>query len=86
LVVAHYCGGSASGVFGQAQGAGIVAAADQYGFIMILPQTTNAATSAKCWDVGSKQSLTHDGGGDTQAVAQMVRYAITQYKANPDRV
>ena len=54
LVVAHYCGGSASGVFGQAQGGGIVAAADRSGFIMIFPQTTNAATSAKCWDVGSR--------------------------------
>jgi len=30
LVVAHHCGGSASGVFGQAQGGGIVAAADQW--------------------------------------------------------
>jgi len=86
LVVAHFCGGSASAVFGQAQGGGIVAAADKYGFIMILPQTTNPASSAKCWDVGSKQSLTHDGGGDTQAVAQMVKYAITTYRADADRV
>ncbi len=86
LVVSHFCGGSASAVFGQAQGGGIVAAADKYGFIMIFPQTTNPATSAKCWDVGSRQSLTHDGGGDTQAVAQMVKYTITTYKANADRV
>jgi poly(hydroxyalkanoate) depolymerase family esterase len=86
LVVSHFCGGSASAVFGQAQSGGIVAAADQYGFIMIFPQTTNAASSAKCWDVGSKQSLTHDGGGDTQAVAQMVKYAITKYNANANRV
>ena len=86
LVVAHFCGGSASAVFGQAQGGGIVAAADRYGFIMIFPQTTNAATSAKCWEVGSTKSLTHDGGGDTQAVAQMVKYAVTTYKANADRV
>src|SRR4051812_45589586 len=86
LVVSHFCGGSASAVFGQAQGGGIVKAADKYGFIMIFPQTTNAASSAKCWDVGSKQSLTHDGGGDTQAVAQMVKYAITKYNANPNRI
>ena len=86
LVVGHFCGGSASAVFGQAQGGGIVAAADRYGFIMIFPQTTRAATSAKCWDVGSKESLTHDGGGDTQAVAQMVKYTITTYKANANRV
>jgi poly(hydroxyalkanoate) depolymerase family esterase len=86
LVVAHFCGGSASAVFGQAQGGGIVAAADKYGFIMVFPQTTNAATSAKCWDVGSKASLTHDGGGDTQAVAQMVKYTVTNYQANAERV
>src|SRR3954470_13345607 len=82
LVVSHFCGGSASAVFGQASG--IVAAADKYGFIMVFPQTTNSATSAKCWDVGSKASLTHDGGGDTQAVAQMVKYTITKYNANAD--
>src|SRR4051812_7359529 len=44
LVVSHFCGGSASAVFGQAQGGGIVAAADRYGFIMVFPQTTNPAT------------------------------------------
>jgi len=86
LVVGHFCGGSASAVFGQAQGGGLVAAADRYGFIMIFPQTTHAATSANCWDVGSKQSLTHDGGGDTQAIAQMVKYTVSTYKANANRV
>jgi acetylxylan esterase len=86
LVVGHFCGGSASAVFGQAQGGGLVAAADKYGFIMIFPQTTRQATSAKCWDVGSPQSLTHDGGGDTQAVAQMVKYTVSTYKANANRV
>ena len=86
LVVAHFCGGSASAVFGQAQGGGVVAAADKYGFIMVFPQTTNPASSAKCWDVGSKASLTHEGGGDTQAVAEMVKYTISKYSANADRV
>jgi poly(hydroxyalkanoate) depolymerase family esterase len=81
LVVSHYCGGNASGVFGEAQGGGIVAAADKYGFIMIFPQTSN-----NCWDVGSTKSLTHDGGGDTQAIAQMVSYALTKHSANPNRV
>jgi poly(hydroxyalkanoate) depolymerase family esterase len=79
LVLAHYCGGTASAVFGQASG--IVKAADQYGFIMVVPQT-----SKNCWDVGSTKALTHDGGGDTQAVAQMVKYTITKYSANAERV
>src|SRR5580704_16997551 len=44
LVVSHFCGGSASAVFGQAQGGGLVSAADKYGFLMVFPQTTNPAT------------------------------------------
>jgi poly(hydroxyalkanoate) depolymerase family esterase len=64
----------------------IEAAADQYGFIMIFPQTTNQAGSNNCWDVGSKASLTHNGGGDTQAIAEMVQYEIAHRGANPDRV
>jgi acetylxylan esterase len=81
LVVSHYCGGTAAGVFGEAQGGGIVSAADQYGFLMIFPQTSN-----NCWDVGTKPSLTHDGGGDTQAVAEMVKYEISRRGADPNRV
>lgn len=81
LVVSHYCGGNAAGVFGEAQGGGIVAASEKYGFIMIFPQTSN-----NCWDVGSMKSLTHDGGGDTQAIAEMVTYAIAEHGADADRV
>lgn len=33
LVLIHYCAGTAAAVFGQAQGGGVVRAADQYGFI-----------------------------------------------------
>jgi len=86
LVLAHYCGGTAAAVFGQAQGGGIVAAADQYGFIMVVPQAANADGSGRCWDVGSTAALTRDGGGDTEAIAQMVDYTLGQYGANPDRV
>lgn len=64
----------------------IEAAADQYGFLMIFPQTTNPASSADCWDVGSKASLTHNGGGDTQAIAQMVQYEVSHRNANANRV
>lgn len=81
LVVSHYCGGNASAMYGQAQGGQVVAAADKYGFILIFPQTSN-----NCWDVGSTKSLTHDGGGDTQAIAEMVKYAIAKHNGNPNRV
>ena len=80
LVLLHYWGGGASGVFAEAQAGGIVAAADQYGFIMVVPQNPD------CWDVNSTATLTHDGGGHTQGIAQMVKYAITNYHANANRV
>src|SRR5437868_3880757 len=80
LSLVHYCGGTASAVFGQAQGGGIVSAADQYGFIMVVP------SSGRCWDVVSDKTRTRDGGGDSHAIKQMVTYAISKYSANADRV
>jgi len=83
LVVSHYCGGTAAGVFGEAEGGGIVAASDQYGFIMVYPQTTG---NGVCWDVSSTATETRNGGGDSQAIAEMVQYTITKYNANANRV
>jgi poly(hydroxyalkanoate) depolymerase family esterase len=80
LVLVHYCGGTASAVFGQASGGGIVKAADQYGFIMVVP------SSGRCWDVVSDKTRTRNGGGDSHAIVQMVRFAVTQYSANSERV
>jgi len=81
LVTVHFCSGSAQGIFAQAKSGGMVAAADQYGFIMLVPQTTN-----NCWDVGTPPSLTHNGGGDTKAIVDQVNYTIGKYGANKDRV
>ncbi len=80
LTLIHYCGGTAAAVFGQAQGGGIVSAADQYGFIMVVP------SSGRCWDVESNKAWTRSGGGDSDAIKQMVTYAISKYSANPNRV
>ncbi|NLW84656.1 MAG: carbohydrate-binding protein, partial [Phycisphaerae bacterium] len=80
LVLLHYWGGGAGGVFAQATAGGIVAAADKYGFIIVVPETND------CWDYGSTQSLTRDGGGQTHGIARMVQYAIDAYGANADRV
>jgi poly(hydroxyalkanoate) depolymerase family esterase len=84
MVAAHYCGGSATAYY--SFDSSVVALANQYGFIMIFPQTTNPASSADCWDVGSTKSLTHNGGGDTQAIVEMVDYTVTKYSANAARV
>ena len=80
LTLIHYCGGTASAVFGQAQGGGLVKAADQYGFIMVVP------SSGRCWDIVSDKTRKRDGGGDSQAIRQMVKFAVEKYKANADRV
>lgn len=79
MTLIHYCGGSASAVFGQA--ATVINVANQNGVIVVLPDN-----GARCWDVQTTKGVTRDGGGDSHAIAQMVRYALTQYKANPNRV
>ena len=80
LTLIHYCGGTASAVFGQAQSGGLVSAADQYGFIMVVP------SSGRCWDVVSDKTRKRDNFGDSHAIRQMVKYAVSTYKANADRV
>jgi poly(hydroxyalkanoate) depolymerase family esterase len=83
LVVVHYCGGSASGIFGEAQGGGIISKADSEGFIIVLPQLMSGRN---CWDVATTASLTHGGGGDTGAIVDMVKYEIKTRNANANRV
>lgn len=80
MVSSHSCGSTASGQINNIPM--IKAAADANGFILILPDNPGQ----NCWDVGSTKSLTHDGGGDTQAVAQMVKYALSKYNGDPARV
>ncbi|MBN1700039.1 MAG: PHB depolymerase family esterase [Spirochaetales bacterium] len=80
VVSCHSCGNSASGQFNNNQR--MRDAADKVGFIMIFPDNSQK----NCWDVGSTASLTHNGGGDTQAIAQMVQYTLGAYNADPDRV
>jgi endoglucanase len=86
MVLCHYWGGKANDVFAEAVGGGLIAAADQYGFIIVVPQTSNPDGSGRGWDANSAQSLLHNGGGETQGIAEMVQYAINTYHANADRV
>jgi acetylxylan esterase len=61
--------------------------ADQKGFIMIYPSGANM-TDGKCWDVGTKASLTNGpgAGGDTLSIVSMVKYTIEKYNADPKKV
>ncbi len=56
---------------------------DKKGYITVWPSSPHSGT---CWDVSSKASLSHGGGGDSQAIANMVLFAIDKYKADPAKV
>jgi acetylxylan esterase len=81
LVVAiHSCQSSAQKYFGNSlipwhRGS------DRKGYITVWPSST-----AECWDVSSKASLTHDGGGDSNAIANMIKYAVQTYSLDPKKV
>ena len=81
LVASHHCQGTAATTYSETKSS-FVSLADKNGFIIVFPE----ATGHNCWDVGSAKSLTHDGGGDTQAIAQMVRYTLSKYNADASRV
>jgi poly(hydroxyalkanoate) depolymerase family esterase len=81
LVASHHCQGTAASTYSETKSS-FVSLADKNGFIIIFPE----ATGHNCWDVGSAKSLAHDGGGDTHAIAQMVRYTLTKYSADANRV
>ncbi|KAI0156500.1 carbohydrate esterase family 1 protein [Xylariaceae sp. FL1272] len=82
VVVIHSCQSSAQSYFTNSkipwkQGS------DSKGYITIWPSSPNSGT---CWDVSSKSSLSHLGGGDSQAIANMILYAIETYSADASRV
>ncbi len=81
LVNIHSCGNNAGGQWSYDGFAALREAIDSVGYIMILPQQ-----SRNCWNVGAPESLTHDGGGDTGAIVQMVKYALETYNGDPTRV
>jgi acetylxylan esterase len=57
--------------------------ADTNGFIVVYP---NSPRSGGCFDVNTNQTLTHNGGGDSQGIASMISYAISNYGVNPSKV
>jgi poly(hydroxyalkanoate) depolymerase family esterase len=82
LTLIHSCDSNASVVLGQA--GGLKSAADQYGFIIVVPQSN--PSTLRCWTTDSTQVWTRDKGGDSNAIKQMVVYALSKYQANADRV
>ncbi|KAK2802089.1 hypothetical protein FQN50_007453 [Emmonsiellopsis sp. PD_5] len=80
IVALHYCTGTAQAYY---QGTQYARLADEKGFIVIYP---DAPDSGQCWDVHTDETLTHDAGGDSLGIASMVRYALEQYGADPEKV
>lgn len=39
-----------------------------------------------CWDNHTNKTLLHDGGGESHGLAGMVKYALTKYNGDPDKV
>ncbi|KAH7140016.1 Alpha/Beta hydrolase protein [Dactylonectria estremocensis] len=81
VVGIHWCTGSASAFYSGTQWARY---AETYGYIVIYPQTPY--TSDNCWDVSSKSTLTHGGGGCSTSIANMVEFVIAQYGADSSKV
>jgi acetylxylan esterase len=57
--------------------------AQQKGYVLIYPETNR---DMNCWDVATTKSLTHDGGGDSETLAKMVRHALKKYNGDPKKV
>ena len=80
VVAVHYCTGTGQAYF---NGTPYKTLAEQYGFIAIYPSSPHSGT---CWDVSSRQTLTHEGGGDSNTIANMVKWTITNYRADASKV
>lgn len=80
VVVIHHCQGSAQGYSSSTKYQPL---ATQRGAILIYP---NSRSSGGCFDVASTATLKHDGGGDSQTIANMVKHAVTKYGGDPERV
>ncbi|WP_433074443.1 extracellular catalytic domain type 1 short-chain-length polyhydroxyalkanoate depolymerase [Dactylosporangium sp. CA-052675] len=82
LVLVHYCGGSASGIF-NGNGHDYVTAADRYGYIIVLPEATR---DGHCFDVSTPAALKRNGGGDSTGIMSMVAYARSHYPIDAARI
>lgn len=82
VVVIHSCQSSAQSYF-QNSKIPWKSGSDKGGYVTVWPSSPNSGT---CWDVSSKASLTHGGGGDSNAIANMITYSVDKYKINSTRV
>lgn len=70
IVAIHYCSGTANAYY---TGTPYATLAEKHGFIVIYPESPYSGT---CWDVSSTAALTHNGGADSNSIANMVAYTL----------
>ncbi|CAN8101675.1 unnamed protein product [Discula destructiva] len=80
IVAMHGCLTSAAYLYNRTR---LPMYADQYGFVLIYPQTQN---QNRCWDINTPASLSRNNGGDSEGIVQMVQYALTTYNGDPTNV
>lgn len=81
IVGIHGCSGSAEAYY---QGSHWARFSEIYGFIVIYPSTPYLEWS--CWDVSSSKALTRGGGGNTDSIANMVKFVAGEYSADMSRI
>lgn len=81
LVNPHWCHGTAEAAF---RGSQYATLASKHGFIVIYPNSPH--TADQCWDVSSKETLTHNAGGDSLGIVSMVKWTLAKYNGDASRV
>ncbi|KAK3935432.1 carbohydrate esterase family 1 protein [Diplogelasinospora grovesii] len=80
ILALHYCGGTGAAY---SQTTEYNSLADSKGFVVMYP---SQAKDNHCWDVATAKTLTHDGGGDSTGLANMIKWAIKEYDADPTKI
>ncbi|OLN81069.1 putative acetylxylan esterase A 3 [Colletotrichum chlorophyti] len=80
VVAIHYCTGTAQAYY---NGSPYKTLADQKGFIVVYPESPY---EGRCWDVSSRATLTHDGGANSNSIANMAKYALNKYNGDKTKV
>jgi acetylxylan esterase len=79
ITAVHHCHGSGTGFFASTP---YRALAEKHGFVVLFPGTPH---KDGCWDVSSPASLRYAGGGDSSAIADMMRWAMKKYGVKRER-
>ena len=79
LTAVHACHGSGAGFFGSTP---YRALAERFGFAVLFPGSPHGGG---CWDVSSPASLRFGGGGDSGAIADMMRWGMRKWGVSRER-